>query len=130
MFCIGTFISLILVGVYTHLGVTPLWQLILLNVVLFTGFSARMIPSSALLSAIPDAKDRGAFMSINASTQQISGGIASIIAGMIVMQSSNGNLERYDILGYVVIGSMLLATVMMYYLNKRVMNKLHTSTPV
>ena len=65
-------------------------------------------------------------MSVNASTQQISGGIASIVAGLIIVQTSSGSLERYDILGYVVIGSMLLAIVMLYFLNKRIQKKLHT----
>lgn len=126
IFCMGTVLTMGMVGVYTHLGVTPLWQLILLNVILFVGLTGRMISSSALLTAVPDAKDRGAFMSINSSTQQISGGIASIIAGMIIVQTSSGKLEKYDILGYVVIGSMLLATVMLYYLNRRIQRKLHT----
>jgi MFS family permease len=112
------------------LGITPLWELITLNVILFVGISSRMISSSALLTAVPDAKDRGAFMSVNASTQQISGGVASIIAGLIVLQTSSGKLERYDILGYAVIGSMLLAVVMLYYLNRRVQKKLHAQKPV
>lgn len=130
MFCIGTGLSLIMVLIYTHLGITPLWAIILVNVIMFVGITSRIIASSALLTAIPDAKDRGAFMSINASTQQISGGIASIVAGAIIVQTSSGNLDHYDILGYVVIGSMLLATLMMYFLNKRVQHKLHTQKSV
>ncbi|MCW3087550.1 MAG: arabinose efflux permease family protein [Sediminibacterium sp.] len=130
IFCVGSAISIAMVFIYTRLGVTPLWELITLNVVLFVGISSRMIASSALLTAVPDAQDRGAFMSINSATQQISGGIASIIAGLIVVQSSNGHLERYDILGYVVIGSMLVAILMLYYLNKRVQHKLHTDKAV
>ena len=127
IFCVGTVIAMAMVGIYTHLGVTPLWQLILLNVILFVGLSGRMISSSAVLTAVPDAKDRGAFMSINSSTQQISGGVASIIAGLIVVQTPSGKLERYDTLGYVVLGSMLVATLMLYYLNKRIQKKLHTT---
>ena len=130
IFFIGSIISISMVAIYTHLGITPLWELITLNVILFVGISSRMIASSALLTAVPDANDRGAFMSINASTQQISGGIASIIAGLIVVQSSSGKLENYDILGYVVMGSMLLAIVMIYFLNRRIQKKMHTSKPV
>ena len=130
VFCIGSGLSIIMVAIYSQLGITPLWELIVLNVVLFVGISSRMISSSALLTAVPDAKDRGAFMSVNASTQQISGGIASIIAGLIVVQTSSGKLEHYDTLGYVVIASMLLATLMLYYLNKRVQKKMHTQQPV
>lgn len=130
IFCIGSVLSILMVGIYTHLGITPLWELITLNVILFIGISSRMIASSALLTAIPDAKDRGAFMSVNASTQQISGGVASIIAGLIVVQTSSGKLERYDILGYTVIGSMILAVVMLYFLNRRVQRKMHTQNAV
>lgn len=130
MFFIGSVISVIMVAIYAHLGTTPLWEVMLWNVILFTGISSRMISSSALLTAVPDAKDRGAFMGINASTQQISGGVASIIAGLIVVQTTSGKLEHYDTLCYVVIGSMVLATVMMHYLNKRVQAKLHTNKSV
>ena len=126
IFCVGSVISISMVAIYTHLGITPLWELILLNVILFIGISSRMIASSALLTAVPDAKDRGAFMSINSATQQISGGVASLIAGLIVIQTNSGKLARYDILGYVVIASMLIAVVMLYFLNKRVQHKMHT----
>lgn len=127
IFCFGTLLSMLMVVIYTHLGFTPLWELIVLNVILFVGISSRMIASSALLTAVPDAKDRGAFMSINSATQQISGGIASIFAGIIVLQTSSGKLERYDMLGYVVIGSMVLAMIMLYFLNQRVKHKFHTA---
>ena len=130
IFCVGTVISISMVAIYTHLGITPLWELILLNVILFIGISSRMIASSALLTAVPDAKDRGAFMSINSATQQISGGVASLIAGLIVLQTNSGRLERYDILGYVVIASMIIAVVMLYFLNKRVQHKMHTNKNV
>lgn len=130
IFCLGTVLSIVMVLVYTHLGITPLWELIALNVVLFIGISSRMIASSALLSAVPDAKDRGAFMSVNASTQQLAGGLGALIAGVIVIQSTSGKLVRYDVLGYVVIGAMLLATLMLYFLNLRVQRKLHAQQPV
>ncbi len=130
IFLIGSVLTFFMVAIYTQLGITPLWELIVLNVVLFAGLTARMISSSALLTAVPDAKDRGAFMSINASTQQISGGIASIIAGFIVVQTTSGKLERYDTLGYVVMASMVLATVMLYYLNKRIVKKANELQPL
>jgi hypothetical protein len=84
---------------------------------MFAGITARMITSGALMSAVPAPQDRGAFMSITASVQQIAGGIASAIAGMIVYQTPSGNLERYDILGYVVIGTMIITIIMMYWID-------------
>ena len=117
LFAIGSIVSIIMVAIYTRLGITPLWVCMILNVILFAGINARMISSSTLISAIPSLEDRGAFMSINSSIQQVSGGVASFVAGLIVIQAPSGKLERYEILGYVVIGSMIIATGMIYWLD-------------
>src|SRR5690606_33437005 len=74
---------------YTNLSVTPLWAAIVLNVLLMVGVTSRMVPSSALMSAVPDLQDRGAYMSVNASLQQLAGGIAAALAGKIVVQQTN-----------------------------------------
>ena len=123
LFVIGSIVSMIMIGIFTHLGVTPLWLAMVINVIIFTGISARMISSSALLTAVPKPQDRGAFMSIIASFQQLSGGVAAALAGLIVVQTTSGVLSNYDILGYVVITSMLIAIGMMYLLNKQIQNK-------
>jgi hypothetical protein len=81
---------------------------------MFAGVSSRMISASALLTAVPAPADRGAFMSINSAVQQISGGIATYVAGLIVVQTVDGKLEHYDTLGYVVVGAMLITVAMMY----------------
>jgi predicted MFS family arabinose efflux permease len=123
MFVIGSFLTILMVSIYTHLSVTPLWQVMILNVILFVGISSRMISASALMSAVPNPQDRGAFMGINSSIQQISGGIAAFAAGKIVVQTDNAPLQHYDILGYVVVCSMLITIGMMYIINKQVMGK-------
>ena len=115
-----------MVAIYTRLGITPLWICIVINVILFAGINARMISSSTLISAIPAMPDRGAFMSINSSFQQVSGGVASFVAGLIVIQAPSDILERYDILGYVVIGSMIIAMAMIYWLDNYVNQKKNT----
>ena len=82
-----------------------------------------MISASALMTAVPEPQDRGAFMGINSSIQQISGGVAAFAAGKIVVQVKDAPLQNYDILGYVVICSMIITAGMMYIINKQVMNK-------
>jgi len=123
VFVIGSIIGSIMVVIYCNLGVTPLWIVMALNVLLFVGILSRMISSSALMTAIPAPQDRGAFMGINASTQQISGGIAAGIAGLIVIQSPGGKLEHYDILGYVVVGTMFTTVVLLYFIDRSVTRK-------
>jgi predicted MFS family arabinose efflux permease len=123
VFVLGSVLTAVLVAYYCNLGVTPFWMVTLISVLMFAGVSSRMIASSALISAVPDPQDRGAFMSVNSSVQQISGGIATFVAGLIVVQSSDGKLERYGTLGWVVIGATALTVFLMYFLNQYVMQK-------
>ncbi|HSY62060.1 MAG TPA: MFS transporter [Cytophaga sp.] len=123
VFMLGTIVGVVIVAIYSNLGPTPFWLVTVLNVLLFVGITSRIISSSALMSTVPDPQDRGAFMSINSSVQQISGGIAASIAGMIVIQHPSGMLENYNILGYTVIVSMLCAIVLMYRLDQHVKKK-------
>ena len=108
VFAIGTALTITLILLYCNLEVTPLWAVIVLNATLFVGITARMISTSTLFSSIPTATDRGAFMGIGASISQISGGFATAIAGLIVVQSPDGHLNNYPLLGWVVTGSMVV----------------------
>ncbi|CAN5918901.1 MFS transporter [soil metagenome] len=123
MFLIGTVISLSMCLFYTNLGFTAFPLIIMINVILFIGISSRMISASALMTAVPEQQDRGAFMSINSSIQQISGGVASFVAGMIVYQQPSGHMDHYPVLGYVVAGSMVGAAILMFAVNKYVNEK-------
>jgi predicted MFS family arabinose efflux permease len=129
IFLIGSVITIIMVIFYTHLGITPLWIVIAMNVILFVGILSRSISSSALTTAVPEIEDRGAFMSINSAVQQISGGIASSVAGLIVVQTAGGQLKHYDTLGFVVAGSVIASSIMMYFLNRYVQMKHHKTVP-
>ena len=124
MFVIGSLLSIAMVLIYTRLDVTPLYTLILISVVMFAGIMARMVSSSALISGIPEPQDRGAFMSINASVQQLSGGIAAAIAGMIISEAPDKKLLHYDRLGYTVSGAMLVCIVLVYFIDRQVKRKL------
>ncbi len=123
LFAIGSVAGAVLVGIYCNLGRTPLYAVLGLNAVLFVAITCRMISASALISAVPDLPDRGAFMSINASVQQLSGGLASALAGLIVVQAADGHLEHYPVLGWVVMSVMTLVMLLMYPINRAVMRK-------
>lgn len=127
MFCIGSVVTIGVILFYTRLGITPFWIITAISVVMFAAITSRMISASALLTAVPDLRDRGAFMSINSSIQQLAGGIGSYAAGRIIVQGSNGILLHYEVMGNVVIASVLITILMMYFLNKNVQKKLSGS---
>ncbi|MES2629709.1 MAG: MFS transporter [Bacteroidota bacterium] len=129
MFMFGTLIAAIMIGIYVNLGPSPVWVIMLINALMFLGIMSRMIPSMALMSGIPTMKDRGAFMAINSSTQQIAGGIASIIGGLIIIQLPDGKLLHFDLVGYLGIVIMGICAVLMWSINKAVSKKVHQAEP-
>jgi predicted MFS family arabinose efflux permease len=120
VFLAGSVITIAMVLVYTHLGPVPLWLLILVNVVLFVGIFSRMIPFQALVSAVPDPAQRGAFNAISAATQQLAGGLSSLAAGHIVVLGADGKLQNFTLVGYVVAGSTLVAAALAWRVHRGV----------
>ncbi len=129
VFVLGTALASIMVIVFTHLSISPLWEIVLVNIILFTGIMSRMVPATALMTAVPDTTDRGAFMSIYSSLQQISGGAASILAGAIIIQhTSHGPLEHYDVLGYLCVATMIACVGLLHSIHKHVEGKVQPSS--
>jgi len=119
-FMFGTVMWIVMVLIYTHLGQVGLALVIMVNVLMFVGIFSRMIPSQALISAIPAARQRGSFSAIGASLQQLSGGLGSILAAAIIAENADGSLRHFDRLGYVVVGTSLVALLAMYFVQKQV----------
>ena len=120
VFVFGSAVSVIMVLIYTHLGQVSLTTVIVVNVLMFVGIFSRMIPSQALISAIPDPSQRGSFSAVSASLQQLSGGLGSVLAAAIIAENADGTLRHFDRLGYIVVGTSLLSLVAMYFIQKSV----------
>jgi len=119
-FVFGCAMTVIMVLIYTHLGHVSLTTAIIVNVLMFIGIFSRMIPSQALMSAIPDPTQRGSFSAVSASLQQLSGGLGSVLAGAIIAQGADGALIHFDRIGYVVVTTTIITLVMMYFVQKAV----------
>jgi predicted MFS family arabinose efflux permease len=126
-FMFGTVVSIIMVLIYTHLGQVGLTIVILVNILMFAGIFSRMIPSQVLISAIPAPHQRGSFSAISASLQQLSGGLGSVFAAVIIAENPDGSLRHFDRLGYIVVGTSLIALLAMYFVQKQVAAKAGTA---
>lgn len=127
IFAVASLWMTVMCVLYTNLSVTPLWLVMIFNILMMIGIMSRMIPSSALTSAIPDMEDRGAFMSINSSLQQIAGGVAAAVAGVIVTQKSKGApLENYNVVGYVIVAISFLSIFLMWRVSNMAKKKAAT----
>jgi predicted MFS family arabinose efflux permease len=124
IFAFASLWTIMMVGIYTNLGVTPFYLVLVFNVLMMAGIMSRMVPSTALVTSIPDMQDRGAFMSINSSLQQIAGGIAAAFAGTIVVQKDKMSpLEHYDTLGVIITFVLILSLLLMYRVDQLVKKK-------
>ena len=125
LFAMASVLMMVVVLFYTHLSATPIWTIIIFNVLMMIGIMSRMVPSGALTTGIPELKDRGAFMSINSSMQQIAGGVAAAAGGMIVVQKTNTSpLEHYGTLGYIVAAISCLGIYFVYRVSQMVKRKM------
>jgi predicted MFS family arabinose efflux permease len=119
-FAFGSAVSVVMVLIYTHLGQVSLTTAIVVNVLMFVGIFSRMIPSQALISAIPEPSQRGSFSAVSASLQQLSGGLGSVLAAAIIAQNADGSLRHFDWLGYIVVGTSVASLIAMYFVQKSV----------
>jgi len=123
IFLFGTLLTIAMVLIYTQLGPTPLIAVIVINVLLFSGIFMRMVPSQALMSAVPAPAKRGSFNAVSGCLQQLSGGVCAFLAGAIAIQSPDGRLERYEIIGYVVTAAAFITLFFMWRIHKLVPDK-------
>lgn len=124
LFTIASIILIVVISIYANLGPVSFWLVLIMNLGLQVGFLSRTVPSTALTSALPKKNDRGAFMGINASLQQISGGIAAAISGMIVIQKDKFSpLEHYDTMVYVVVLLSIISVLLLWRVSKLVKNE-------
>lgn len=118
VFMFGTAVTIVMVLVYTHLGPVSLVTVIVVNTIMFVGIFSRMIPFRALIASVPVVSQRGSFNAISGSLQQLSGGIASVIAGHIVSIGSDGKLQNFEVAGYVVLGASVAAALLLWRLQR------------
>ncbi len=118
VFFFGTAVMIVMVLIYTHLSTSTLVVVTAINVVLFVGIFSRMIPFQALMSQVPVQTQRGSFNAINASISQLAGGLASLVAGHIVVEGADGRIHHYDVAGYVVVATSLLACILLWRIQR------------
>ena len=116
VFVVFALFSLIPVFLITNLFPVPMWAVLATSGMFFIAANGRMIPTQAIVSSVVTPQQRGGFMSINSSVQQLSTGIAANIAGAIVSEGPNGRIEHYNWVGYF---SIVLITASIF-LAKRV----------
>ncbi len=110
VFRVVAIISIVPIFLVTNLPSGLPIILALISTSLFTMFgSGRFIPAMTLVSAVVKPEERGTFMSLENASRQLSSGVASQAAGLIVGSTAAGALTYYNVVGYVGIATSLIA---------------------
>lgn len=110
VFRVVALVSVVPIFLVTHLPAGLNIVLALMATSLFTMFgSGRFIPAMTLVSAVVKPEERGTFMSLENASRQLSSGIASQGAGIIIGSTAAGALTHFDAVGYVGIATSLIA---------------------
>lgn len=112
------FVILCTIPIYllTNLSITPLWIALSISGTFFVFSGGRFIPAQAMVTSTVTPENRGSFMSISSSLQQLCAGLAAYVAGVIIVKQPDGTLSNYQWVGYISIG----ATLICLYLARRI----------
>ncbi|HEX5171577.1 MAG TPA: MFS transporter [Cyclobacteriaceae bacterium] len=72
--------------IITNLSPVPIWTVLVISAVFFIFSNGRMVPSTTMETAIIKPENRGSYMSIRSSVQQLTSGLASFVAGLIITE--------------------------------------------
>ena len=108
VFTIFVSISIIPVLFITNMPRVDIWITLIATSVFFAVSSGRFIPAQAMVTATVEPQNRGSFMSIVSSMQQLSAGLAAYIAGLVVIKQTNGEMLHYNWVGLMSIAAAVI----------------------
>ena len=108
VFTIFVSISIIPVLFITNMPRVDIWITLIATSVFFAVSSGRFIPAQAMVTATVEPQNRGSFMSIVSSMQQLSAGLAAYIAGLLVVKQTNGEMLYYNWVGLMSVAAAII----------------------
>lgn len=111
-------LAVVPIALITNMPAIPFYFVLCITGFWFIVSSGRAIPAQAIVSEVVPPARRGSFMSINSSIQQLAVGLASVIAGLIVVKTPMNKIENYNITGYMSIVIILSCLLVGYRLSK------------
>lgn len=99
MFCAIGVVSIAPILFITHLPNLPYLGILAFFPFFMIAMSGRMIPMQALLTTVPDAARRGAFLSLNSATQSLGTGCGAWLGGLMLTSRVDGHIDGYGTIG-------------------------------
>jgi len=112
---------------YTHLPTWPLWAIVATFPLFMVAMSGRFIPMQALMTAVPEARQRGAFMSIVTAMQSLGAGVGAWSGGLLLAAGPHEEILGYGVNGWI---SVAFAVFGMFWIGRVVSPTFAQPAPV
>jgi predicted MFS family arabinose efflux permease len=99
--------SALMLLVITHLPPAPVGVAVAVFGALMVCNVGRMIAAMAMITSSVEPGRRGAFLSANSSVQHIAAGLGAYLGGIIVSQSTTGQIEHFGTVGWIAAAATL-----------------------
>lgn len=116
VFAILSILAIIPLYLITNSTSTSVVLFLFCSSMFFIFSGGRMIPVQAMVTSAVLPQFRGSFMALNSALQQFTLGIVTFIGGTIITNNVNGELEHYNVVGYIAI----IATIVSIFLAKKI----------
>lgn len=107
------YVGIVLTGLtviaITNLPAVPLYVALIVSSLFFIFMGARIIPAQAITTSLVSPQQRGSYMAITSSLQQLAMGGASLLAGTMIGKDAAGHLLYFNFIGYISVGVSLCA---------------------
>ena len=125
VFSVSVFISLFMVIIITRMPNVPFGIVLLFFAIWFIVATGRIVTAQAMISEVVTPAQRGSFMSVNGSIQQLGSGLAALCAGAIVFTDKTGKIHNYNWVGYLSIFVLLISLLF----GRAIFRKMETLLP-
>ena len=109
IFTIASFFALGSIYTLTNLDTESITIALLASSSFFVVASGRNVPATTMITSVVRPENRGSFMSIRQSINEMALFASTVIAGFIITEGPDGKLEHYEWLGYFTIVMSVLA---------------------
>ncbi len=107
-----TLLATIPILAVTNLPSAHIAVVLIVTTVFMIFVSGRFVPAMALITSAAEARDRGAFMSMVTSVQNLGSGLASFVSGIILTKQASGRLLHYDWIGVISTAAAMIAILL------------------
>ncbi|WP_246050296.1 MFS transporter [Neolewinella litorea] len=109
VFTIASFLALFSIYALTNLDTNSIPVALLVTSSFFVVASGRNVPATTMITSVVRPENRGGFMSIRQSVNEMALFFSSMVAGFIITEGPDGKLQHYELLGYFTIAMSIVA---------------------